>query len=249
LKTDGGRVALDATLRATAVSRAAHDARFHVAPEALRFKRFRSRSGTLFIFLVDTSGSMALNRIEQAKGALAQLLRRSYINRDRVALVVFRAAGSELLLPPSSSVSRARALLDALPVGGATPLASGLLRALEVARRAATSGAHRVRLVVFTDGRANVPLNEKSDKDSAARRERIRREILALGASLVQACDASLVVDTQGRFTDGGEGRFLSGALGGGYVRLPQLLTGGELFEAVALPHGRATAKTHPLLR
>ncbi|MDT5270583.1 MAG: magnesium chelatase subunit [Acidobacteriota bacterium] len=225
LKSEGGRVALDATLRAAAVSRAVHGTGFHVAPESLRFKRYRSRSGTLFIFVVDTSGSMALNRIEQAKGALAQLLRRSYVNRDRVALLVFRAEGSELLLPPSSSVSRARALLDALPVGGATPLASALLRALEVARRAATSEARRVRLVVFTDGRANVPLTEKIDKDSAARRERIRREILALGTSLAKACDASVVVDTQGRFTGGGEGRFLSGALGGGYVRLPQLLT------------------------
>jgi magnesium chelatase subunit D len=225
LKSDGGRIALDATLRAAAVSRAAHDVRFRIAPDALRFKHYRSRSGTLFIFLVDTSGSMALNRIEQAKGALAQLLRRSYVNRDRVALVVFRGAGSELLLPPSASVSRARALLDALPVGGATPLASGLVRALEVARRAASSGARRVRLVVFTDGRANVPLTEMRDKENAVRRERIGREIQTLGASVAQTCDASVVVDTQSRFTAGGEGRFLADALGGGYVRLPQLLT------------------------
>jgi magnesium chelatase subunit D len=216
-KSEGARVALDATLRAVAFSRVPHDARFRVVPEALRYKRHRSRSGTLYIFLVDTSGSMALNRIEQAKGALAQLLRRSYVNRDRVALVVFRSAGAELLLPPSSSVSRARALLDALPVGGATPLASGLLRALEVARRAATAGARRVR--------ANVPLNDESDRDRASRRERIRREVVSLGASLAQTCDASVVVDTQGRFTDGGEARALSDALGGGYVRLPQLLS------------------------
>jgi magnesium chelatase subunit D len=235
-KSEGARVALDATLRAAAVSRAVHDRRaqgvniriepgLNVSPDTLRFKRYRSRSGTLFIFLVDTSGSMAWNRIEQAQGALAQLLRRSYVNRDRVALVVFRAAGAELLLPPTGSISRARALLDALPVGGATPLASGLLRALEVARRAASTGARRVRLVIFTDGRANVALTNTNNKDGAARRERIRREILSLGASLSQACDASVVVDTQGRFTDGGEGRFLSGALGGSYVRLPQLLT------------------------
>ena len=223
-KSEGGRVALDATLRASAVGRAMQDARFRVAPESLRFKRYKSRSGALFIFLVDTSGSMALNRIEQAKGALAQLLRRSYVNRDRVALVVFRAAGAELLLPPSTSVSRARALLDALPVGGATPLASGLLRALEVARRAGSAGARRVRLVVFTDGRANVPLNVEGDVDRATRVERIRREILSLGASLARACDASVVVDTQARFTDGGEGRSLADALGGGYVRLPHLL-------------------------
>ena len=224
-KSEGARVALDATLRAAAVGCAAQGARLRVTSEALRFKRYRSRSGTLFVFLVDTSGSMALNRIEQAKGALAQLLRRSYVNRDRVALVVFRGGGAELLLPPSSSVSRARALLEALPVGGATPLASGLARALEVARRAESAGARRVRLVVFTDGRANVPLDVESARDETPRRERIRSEILSLGASLARACDASVVVDTQNRFTDGGEGRFLSDALGGGYVRLPNLLT------------------------
>jgi magnesium chelatase subunit D len=224
-KSESGRVALDATLRAAALSRAAQGERFRVTAESLRFKRYRSRSGTLFVFLVDTSGSMALNRIEQAKGALAQLLRRSYVNRDRVALVAFRASGSELLLPPSSSVSRARALLDALPVGGATPLAAGLLRALEVARRADSAGARRVRLVVFTDGRANVPLSVESVRDVASRRERIRREILSLGASMAQACDATVVVDTQSRFTAGGEGRFLADALGGGYVRLPQMLS------------------------
>jgi magnesium chelatase subunit D len=223
-KSEAARVALDATLRAAAV-RAAQGTRFRVTSEALRYKRHRSRSGTLFIFLVDTSGSMALNRIEQAKGALAQLLRRSYVNRDRVALVVFRGGGAELLLPPSASVSRARALLDALAVGGATPLASGLLRALEAARRAGSAGASRIRLVVFTDGRANVPLAVENVGEGAARRERIRREIQTLGASLARVCAASVVVDTQGRFTAGGEGRFLADALGGGYVRLPQLLS------------------------
>jgi Mg-chelatase subunit ChlD len=99
------------------------------------------------------------------------------------------------------------------------------MRALEVARRADSSGARRVRLVVFTDGRANVPLNVESDGDRTLRRGRIRREVVSLGASLARACDASVVVDTQGRFTDGGEGRALSDALGGGYVRLPQLLS------------------------
>jgi magnesium chelatase ATPase subunit I len=108
-KTEGARVALDATLRAAAVSRSfavgGRDERgIRVGPEALRYKRYRSRAGTLFIFLVDTSGSMAANRIAQAKGALAQLLRRSYVERDRVALVVFRGGGSELLLAPSASV-------------------------------------------------------------------------------------------------------------------------------------------------
>ncbi|HEX8723659.1 MAG TPA: VWA domain-containing protein, partial [Pyrinomonadaceae bacterium] len=223
-------VALDATLRAAAASRATFAGppaagALCVSPEALRFKRYRSRSGTLFIFLVDTSGSMAANRIAQAKGALAHLLRRSYVNRDRVALVVFRREAAELLLAPSASASRARSLLDALPVGGATPLSAGLLRALEVARRAAAEGSRRVRLVVFTDGRANVPLGGRAAAEGAGRRERVRREVLALGASIRRERVASLVVDTQSRFTADGGGRLLADALGGGYVRLPQVLS------------------------
>jgi magnesium chelatase subunit D len=235
-KTVGRSVALDATLRAEAVRRVSDEQRSPgararnelvagVGAESLRFKRFKSRVGTLFIFLVDTSGSMAANRIAQAKGALAQLLRRSYVNRDRVSLVTFREAGAELLLAPSTSASRARALLDALPVGGATPLASGLLRALEVARRVSGEGARRVRLVVFTDGRANVPLSGKTSATGDARRERIGVEIQSLGAALQKACVASLVVDTQHGFTADGRGRSLADALGGEYVRLPRALT------------------------
>ena len=235
-RSEGTSVALDATLRAAAGVRPPRQARaasfeFRVEPEALRFKRFRSKAGTLFVFLVDASGSMAANRIAQAKGALAQLLRRSYVNRDRVALVAFRDAASELLLAPCASASRARALLEALPVCGATPLASGLLRALEVARRASAEGSRQVRLVVFTDGRANVPLAAESSVAGPARRERIRQEILALGASICKAGVVSLVVDTQSRFTSGAEGRFLSDALGGRYVQLPQAYSDTALSE------------------
>ena len=244
-KPHSPRVALDATLRAAAVDGSAGvgpaaSAATRVAPEALRYKRFRGRAGVLYIFLVDTSGSMAANRIAQAKGALAQLLRRSYVNRDRVALVTFRAEGAQLLLAPSGSSSRARALLDALPVGGATPLAAGLLRALEVARRAAAQGACRLHLVLFTDGRANVPLTVEGSGEGAereagggGRRGRMRREIAALGASLLKAGVASLVVDTQSRFTAGDEGPFLSDALGGRFVRLPQIFSETALSEAL----------------
>ncbi|MDQ3746582.1 MAG: VWA domain-containing protein, partial [Acidobacteriota bacterium] len=205
-------------------------------PEELRFKRYSAKAGTLYVFLLDASGSMAANRIGQAKGALAQLLRRSYVNRDRVSLVSFRGRGAELVLAPSTSASRARLLLEELAVGGPTPLAAGLLRALDVTRRAASEGTRRVRLIVFTDGRANVALAESltadGTKGGAALKERMRDEILRLGASLRAEGVSSLVVDTRSRFTSNGEGRFLSEALGGRYVQLPQLISDGELSEA-----------------
>jgi magnesium chelatase subunit D len=229
-------LAVDATLRAAAprLSRT-DDGDAARVPDAceLRFKRFKGKAGTLFVFLVDASGSMAFNRIAQAKGALAQLLRKSYVNRDRVSLISFRGRGAEVLLAPSASVARARRMLDEMSVGGGSPLAAGLARALEVARRASDTGVRKIRLVVFTDGRANVPLvdegvpssNVVSTKTSAARKAHIGEEIRRLGALLRAACADSLVIDTQARFTSGGEGEFLSEALGARYLRLPQLIT------------------------
>src|SRR5256714_6765375 len=236
-------VALDATLReaATMQTRRRTSANGHamkLAPEDLRFKRFRGKAGTLYVFLLDTSGSMAAGRIGQAKGALAQLLRRSYVNRDRVALISFRERGSELLLAPTGSAARARRLLDELPVGVATPLAAGLLRALEVSRRAAVGATRQVRLVIFTDGRANVPLSENGLADSAALQNQIKDGILCLCASLREAGVASLVVDTQSRFTSNGEGRFLSDALGGRYVQLPQLISEAAITETLESAEG-----------
>ena len=226
-RTDDLRVALDATLRIAAgaqvnrrgtapVSRA-----LEVEAGDIRYKHFSRRSGTLFIFVVDTSGSMALNRISQAKGALLRLLRESYINRDRVALIAFRGGGARVVLQPGQASALACRLLDALPVGGATPLSSGLLRALEMGERAARQGAARIVLLVFTDGRANVPRDGRINGDRAGVRRQIASEVEKIGVALQRSGVASVVVDTQSRFTAGGEGRALALSLGGRYVHLP----------------------------
>jgi magnesium chelatase subunit D len=229
------KIALDATVRAAASSQmfrrrvgeagaaqVASDGRaVGVESEDFRYKRFSRRAGTLYIFAVDTSGSMALNRIAQAKGALARLLRQSYLNRDRVSLITFRDREGRVLLSPSQSSALAKRLLDALPVGGATPLTSGLLRALEVSERAARQGTGRIVLLVFTDGRANVPRDARTGGDLRDVRRQIKSEVEKIGVALKRLGVAPLVVDTQNRFTSGGEGQTLAHALGGQYVHLP----------------------------
>ena len=228
--TEGGKIALDATLRAAAGKTGVRcrvsgdrEKRIYTTPviavEDVRFKRFRRKVGTLFIFAVDASGSMALNRISQAKGALIHLLQQSYVRRDEVAIVSFRAERAQMLLPPSRSIARARRILDALPVGGPTPLASALFSALEIARRAARQSAERIVLLLFTDGRANVSFRHAGEmRDKATRSLLINDEIERLGAALQRANVASVVVDTQNRFTSRGEGRRLASNLGGRYV-------------------------------
>jgi magnesium chelatase subunit D len=187
---------------------------------ALRYKQFKRKTGTLFIFAVDASGSMALNRIGQAKGALARLLQQSYVRRDRVALVSFRGQAAELLLPPCRSVARARRMLDALPVGGATPLSAGISTAIEVARRAARQGTQEIVLLLFTDGGANVCLRPEEAFDRATRRRVIAEELALSGAALRRAGVKVVVVDTQNRFVSGGEARRLAATLGGRHVSL-----------------------------
>lgn len=248
----GGKIALDATLRAAAERIAgrkqgqrickgfvsagsvqAADGKGHpstvpafdaaplpVDKGALRYKRFKRKRGALFIFAVDASGSMALNRIGQAKGALTALLQRSYVRRDRVALISFRGQGAELLLPPSQSVARAKRMLDALPVGGATPLSAGINVAIETARRAAREGVQEIRLLLFTDGRANVSLRDAETPDRAARQRVIAEELERLGAMLRQTGVETIVVDTQNRFVQGGEARRLALTLGGRHTSL-----------------------------
>ncbi|MDQ3650390.1 MAG: magnesium chelatase ATPase subunit I [Acidobacteriota bacterium] len=224
------RIALDATLQAAALTRI--NFQHHtptpdfpvrgVTRDNLRYKQFRRKSGALFIFAVDTSGSMALNRIGQAKGALAELLRRSYVNRDRIALISFRDRNAELLLSPSRAPARARGMLDALPVGGATPLAAGLCRALDVAGRAARIKTEEIKLLIFTDGRANVPLDDNTGSGARAVIKRvIAEELTRLGAALRRAGVVSVVVNTQQRWTGNGEAEALAEMLGGRCVNLP----------------------------
>ena len=228
-RMEDSSVALDATLRAAVASQSARRGAgtqahaLEIEAGDLRYKHFSRRAGTLFIFAVDTSGSMALNRISQAKGALVRLLRQSYIRRDRVALITFRELAARVLLQPSQSAARASRLLDALPVGGATPLTSGLLCALEIGERAARRGMESIRLLIFTDGRANVPGNGRTGGDRATVRRQIMCEVEKIGIALQRARIQSVVIDTQNRFTSGGEGQHLAQALGGRCVRLPSL--------------------------
>jgi magnesium chelatase subunit D len=222
-------VALQATLRAAAErftrEGPASGVNAVVASEDVRYKLYSRKRGTLFIFAVDASGSMAVNRIRQAKGALGKLLRRSYVERDRVALVSFRESRGDVMLRPSRSPALAKRLLDALPVGGATPLAAGLARAHEIAARARREGAGRIAMFVFTDGRANVPLGAAVGERGAQLRLRLDQEIAQLGAALRRAGVESTVVDTRARFGGDEEGRALARSLGGSYTRLPGMPT------------------------
>jgi magnesium chelatase subunit D len=193
--------------------------RIQLKPADLRYK-IRSRPlGALTVFIVDASGSMAARRrMALAKGAVMSLLLRAYQTRDEVALIAFRGAAAEVLLPPTSSVHLASVRLRVLPTGGRTPLALALSRAgtLVQQRAAAGHGAATSTLVVVSDGRANVALAGGDPYADALAEARLLR---AAGVG-------AIVVDTEDGPVRLGRARMLATELGAAYVRLADLSAG-----------------------
>jgi magnesium chelatase subunit D len=169
---------------------------------------------------------MAMGRIGQAKGTVIRLLQQSYLNRDNVAVVAFGGEGANVLLPPTRSVARARSSIESLPAGGATPVAAGVLQALDVARVARRKLASRVILLILTDGRANVSATKRPTAPNSESRERrqaaIAEELRQLGRMLHKEVITTVVMDTGPRFTSRGDAISLSSFLGAKYVHLPR---------------------------
>ncbi len=183
-----------------------------IRKDDFRVTRLEQRARTTTIFLVDASGSAALNRLAEAKGAVELLLAECYTRRDQVAVLAFRGTGAQILLPPTRSLVRAKRSLAGLPGGGGTPLAAGIEAGFVLAH-AVRRGGDTPTLVLFTDGRANVTLagtggraQANADAVTAARRLRAARL-------------KSLFLDISPRPSD--QARAIAAEMGALYVPLP----------------------------
>ncbi len=185
-----------------------------VRREDVRLRRYRDRQASTTIFVVDASGSAAMDRLGEAKGAVELLLADCYVRRDEVALIAFRGASADILLPATRSLARARRALAALPGGGGTPLASGLITAGRLADEAKRKG-RTPTLVVITDGRANVC------RDGLGGRQRAQEEAEA-AASLIRIGQwRAIVVDNAPRPEP--RARNLAEKMGAAYLPLPHV--------------------------
>ncbi len=194
------------------VTGASRPKRIEVRRDDFRIVRFQQRTETTTVFVVDASGSAALHRLGEAKGAVELLLADCYVRRDQVALIAFRGREASLLLPPTGSLVRAKRCLAGLPGGGATPLAAGIDAAVALADSIRRRGRTPV-ITLLTDGRANI------GRDGTGGRPQGESEALDSARRLRATGIAALLVDTSPRPNPFASR--LAEAMGARYVPLP----------------------------
>jgi magnesium chelatase subunit D len=215
----------------------ANDAtRIRVRPEDFRIRRFIQPTESTTIFVVDASGSAALNRLGEAKGAVELLLAKAYVTRTRVALIAFAGSDASVLLAPTRSLTRAKRQLGDLAGGGGTPLASAIDAALALAL-SERSKDRAPRLVFLTDGRANL------GRDGAPGRGVAQAQALEAAAQVRSAGIASIFMDTSPRPQP--NGNCYAQAMGGLYAPLPYVDAGAvfSLVDSLESVRGPARAR------
>ena len=219
------------TCSAHAVSGHVAAPRIEVRREDFRIKQFSQRRESTIIFCVDASGSAAFHRLAEAKGAVELLLGEAYVARTYAALIAFRGAGADVLLPPSRSLTRAKALLSTLPGGGGTPLAAGIDAAIRHSAGRAREGPSSSDRISH-----RWPGKYRARRTGGAQRCFCGR---AGGAApWRRRASPRVFIDTAQRARE--EGRKLAGAMGARYLALPHV---------EAARSARLRARRHAMMR
>jgi magnesium chelatase subunit D len=216
----GGQARLHvlATLRAAAPKQRLRQAdstgRVAIRAEDFHIQRHQQHASSCLILALDASGSAALQRLAEAKGAVELLLQQSYARRDSVCIVSFRGAQAQLLLPTTRSLVRAKRAMAGLPGGGGTPLALALKMSHEQAVQLQRQGITPI-LVVLSDGRANVTLQGLGGRSQAQMDAKNWGQQWRATGHRALWIDTSMHPDTQAQQ--------LADTMGASYLPMPQV--------------------------
>jgi len=204
------------------------DNRVFIEQSDVRAKKMARKAGSLVIFVVDASGSMALNRMNAAKGAAVNLLAEAYQSRDKIALISFQGDFAQVVLPPTRSIAMAKNRLERMPCGGGSPLAHALNQAALTGMNAQKSGdTGEVLVVCISDGRANVPLavsvGEMGPDDPPMDKKELKEEVLNTAKLLGTLSGFKLLMlDTENKFVSTGVAKEIAAAAQGKYHYIPK---------------------------
>jgi magnesium chelatase subunit D len=183
-----------------------------IRTEDFHVQRFAHKASSCIIVAMDASGSAALARLAEAKGAVDLLLQQSYARRDSVCVIAFRGSQVQTLLPATRSLVRAKKALAGLPGGGGTPIALALKHASEQALALQRAGMTPL-LVMLSDGKANVTIEGLGGRTQA------QEDAMKWAQQWARLGFASLWIDTAVQPT--GHAQELSQAMQARYLPMP----------------------------
>ncbi|MDH5689278.1 MAG: VWA domain-containing protein, partial [Candidatus Bathyarchaeota archaeon] len=163
------------------------------------------------VFVIDLSGSMIFS-IKEVKEAMLKLHRDAYRYRDKVGIVALKETGAVVVQHPITNLRVVANKLLGLRISGHTPLAAGMLKALELLKEANRRDRSAIPLmVIITDGSANVPLKRSLETGEIREFDMVRiavrefedtavRDVMAVSKMIRKQRIHTVVVNTNPHF-------------------------------------------------
>ena len=166
-----GDIALFPTIQAAIMNRhikLEEKPSIQVQPEDVRTKIRVYRAPVTIILVLDVSGSM-VRHLDVIAKAVSILNREAYRKRDRLALIAFKEGAAHILNDPTTNINVVAGNIRKLKASGGTPLAEGMMKALEVVKNERRRNKDIIPLVVIiSDFLPNVPLKMRGHIDPTA---------------------------------------------------------------------------------
>ncbi len=138
-----------------------------IKAEDIREKVFAARTPLTVILVIDVSLSMR-GYARDIRKIVERIERETRGSRDRVGIIAFKDSGAIEVQAPTSNWNKIYRALARLRMSGLTPLADGVMKALETIRRERMRDSSiEPLIVVISDFSPNIPLAQTAKPGSA----------------------------------------------------------------------------------